>query len=136
MKKLTLTFAIVLGMTLGALAQNNSSTLIQNPYEGDNSKSFFEYMQQLFATEENTEDALAIEYEDSDMLGGGSMLGGGGMFQRGATRDYTLFGDRNGSLLNLPSIHGAEDDQDAPLGSGIAVLTVLGGAYLIGKRRK
>jgi len=130
MKKLTLTFAIVLGMTLGTLAQNNNSTLFQNPYVGDNPQSFFEYLQQLFATEEDMEDALTLEYES------GSMFGGGGLFQRGATRDYTLFGNRNGGLLSLPPIHGAEDDQDTPLGSGIAVLTVLGGAYLIGKRRK
>ena len=129
MKKITLTFAIVLGMTFGALAQNKSSTLFQNPYEGDNSQSFFDYLQELFATEEDTEDALAIENE------GGGMFGGGGMFQRGATRDYTPFNDRTSGLLNLPSIHGAEEDQ-TPLGSGVAVLITLGAAYLVNKKRK
>lgn len=77
MKKLTLTFAIVLGMTLGALAQNNSSTLFQNSNDGD-SQSLFEYLQDLFETEEDATEAFAIENV------GGGMLGGGGMFQRGA----------------------------------------------------
>lgn len=35
----------------------------------------------------------------------------------------------------LPS-HGETGNQDAPLGTGIAVLTTLGVAYLVGKRRK
>ena len=35
----------------------------------------------------------------------------------------------------LPA-HGLSDNQNAPLGSGIAVLTALGAAYLVGKRRK
>ena len=129
MKKIALTFAIVLGMTLGALAQNSSS-LFHNSYDGD-SQSLFEYLQELFVTEEDAEEAFAIENE------GGGMFGGGGMFQRGATRgDFALFRDGNGSLLNLPYNHGLQGDQDTPLGSGIALLTVLGGAYLIGKRRK
>ena len=135
MKKITLTFAIVLGMTFGALAQNNSSTLFQNPYEGDNSQSFFEYLQELFATEEDPEDAFAIENEGGGMFSGGGTFGGGGMFQRGATRDYTPFNDRTSGLLNLPSIHGAEEDQ-TPLGSGVAVLITLGAAYLVNKKRK
>ena len=43
-------------------------------------------------------------------------------------------GNRDGGP-GLPG-HGASGHQDAPLGSGIAVLAALGGAYLIGKRRK
>ena len=38
--------------------------------------------------------------------------------------------------LELPGQHGLDDDQDAPLGSGIAVLMGLGAAYAFGKRRK
>ena len=135
MKKLILTFAIVLGMTFGALAQNNSSTLFQNPYEGDNSQSFFEYLQELFATEEDPEDAFAIENEGGGMFSGGGTFGGGGMFQRGTTRNYTPFSDRTSGLLNLPSVHGSEEDQ-TPLGSGIALFIGLGGAYLVAKKRK
>ena len=84
MKKLTLTFAIVLALALGAMAQQ-----------------------------------------------------GGDLFERGAvleeaSDDYYY---RDGSLI-LPADHGSGNDQDAPLGSGIAVLMGLGAAYLVGKKRK
>ena len=32
--------------------------------------------------------------------------------------------------------HGQGDNQNAPLGSGIAMLTALGAAYLVGKKRR
>lgn len=127
MKKLTLTCAIVLGMALGALAQNNNR-LFQNSYDGD-SQSLFESLQDLFVTEGGAEEAFAFENE------GGGMFGGG-MFQRGAARrDNTMLFSRGG-ILNLPNSHGAEGDQDTPLGSGIALLLGLGGAYLVAKKRK
>ena len=65
---------------------------------------------------------------------------GGGLFQRGIS-DEEYYGAayanqfRDGGTPLLPN-HGESDNMDAPLGTGIAVLTVLGGAYLIGKRRK
>ena len=61
---------------------------------------------------------------------------GGGLFQRGETSDS--HGDRSSSMPLLPTQHGFTDDQnaDGPLGSGIAVLVALGGAYLVGRRRK
>ena len=135
MKKLTLTLALVLGMTLGALAQKSSSTtLSQSPYEVDDSQSFFEYLQQMFIMEEDLVDPYAAEYEGLSNDGG---MFGGGLFQRGAGNDYTMFGgNRNGNLLSLPSVHGAEGDADAPLGGGIALLIGLGGAYLVAKKRK
>jgi len=37
--------------------------------------------------------------------------------------------------LILPGF-GSEDDEDAPLGTGIAIMTALGAAYLVGKKRK
>ena len=44
--------------------------------------------------------------------------------------------DRNGSFIALPGF-GQTDDQDgAPLGSGIAVLLGLGAAYMVGKKHK
>jgi hypothetical protein len=60
---------------------------------------------------------------------------GGGLFGRGL--DGGLFEMDQEALLNLPGF-GEEDDvdADAPLGSGIALLMGLGGAYLVGKRRK
>ena len=58
---------------------------------------------------------------------------GGGLFQRGAEPEKQGVNGTRGP--NLPG-HGEEGDGDAPLGTGIAVLTALGAAYLVGKRRK
>ena len=66
---------------------------------------------------------------------------GGGLFQRGNTpeQEVGIFGkgNRTTTLPALPN-HNLQNDQDAdaPLGTGIAVLAVLGGAYLVGKKRK
>ena len=59
----------------------------------------------------------------------------GGLFQRGATDKNDA--NRVGVFPSLPGQHGLEGNQDgnSPLGTGIAVLTALGAAYLIGKRR-
>ena len=59
-----------------------------------------------------------------------------GLFGMGATFDRG--GDRTPNLPNGGE-HGGTGDGDAgdtPIGSGIAVLTALGAAYLVGKRRK
>ena len=60
----------------------------------------------------------------------------GGLFQRGDSPEKS--GNRDANAPMLPTEHGASTsaDADAPLGTGIAVLAVLGGAYLVGKRRK
>ena len=57
----------------------------------------------------------------------------GGLFQRGDAPTEEQ-GNRSGGP-GLPG-HGSEGHQDAPLGSGIAVLAALGGAYLVAKKRK
>lgn len=57
----------------------------------------------------------------------------GGLFQRGDVPTEEQ-GNRNGSP-GLPG-HGLDGNQDAPLGSGIAVLAALGGAYLVAKKRR
>ena len=59
---------------------------------------------------------------------------GGGVFGRGETNDRTetssnLFGPK------LPN-HGQSTNQNAPLGSGIVLLTACGAAYLVAKKRK
>ena len=64
---------------------------------------------------------------------------GGGLFQRGTADKETtngVYSNRDGG--GMPGIpgHGGSDNADAPLGTGIALLTTLGAAYLIGKRRK
>ena len=69
---------------------------------------------------------------------------GGGLFQRGvADEEFYGMGYFNNGLRTtgtpmLPN-HGQSTNQDgdpAPLGSGIAVLLGLGGAYLVAKKRK
>ena len=71
----------------------------------------------------------------------------GGLFSRGNNAKnggsgYTYFNgtkqtDRDGDTPILP-YHNLATNQDAnaPVGSGIAVLAVLGGAYLVGKKRR
>ena len=65
---------------------------------------------------------------------------GGGLFQRGLIPDEEFYGldYYNIYRLNEPMLpdHGETGNVDAPLGTGIAVLTALGAAYLVGKRRK
>ena len=65
---------------------------------------------------------------------------GGGMFQRGNTseQENAYFNGNRSGMPGLPG-HGETGNQDAnetPLGTGIAVLAVLGGAYLVGKKRR
>ena len=63
----------------------------------------------------------------------------GGLFQRGNTPENTM-GNRDGEggivTPGLPNGHGQSGNQDAPVGSGIAVLLGLGAAYLVGKKRR
>ena len=61
---------------------------------------------------------------------------GGGLFQRGATENTSGMYNRDGNPL-LPD-HGlsANQDANAPLGTGVAIMLGLGAAYLVGKRRK
>lgn len=70
----------------------------------------------------------------------GAMAQGGGLFQRGAEPEYSgTYGNRDGDSPMLPN-HNEPGDQNGnqttPVGTGIAVLTALGGAYLVAKRRK
>ena len=64
----------------------------------------------------------------------------GGLFKRGAdiNDEYSELGmNRNGDAPLLPN-HGLSTNQDGelPLGTGIAVLAALGGAYLVAKKRR
>ena len=64
---------------------------------------------------------------------------GGGLFQRGTSPEMEgMYGNRSTNTPMLPS-HGSSENQNAnelPLGSGIAVLLGLGGAYFLGKKRR
>ena len=61
---------------------------------------------------------------------------GGGLFQRGYVSEEASNPRSGESLLSLPGSHGSNNDAEAPLGNGIAVLAVLGAAYLLDKQRK
>ena len=65
---------------------------------------------------------------------------GGGLFQRGISPEREgLYSARETPSSPMLPNHGLPDNQDAdqlPLGSGIAVLLGLGGAYLVAKKRK
>ncbi len=59
----------------------------------------------------------------------------GGLFQRGAEPRLGETGRPTEGFTPMLPQHGQSGNQAAPLGSGIAVLTALGAAYLVGKRR-
>jgi hypothetical protein len=62
----------------------------------------------------------------------------GGLFQRGAASEPAateLYGIRSEGNPRLPN-HGLADNQDAPLGSGVAVLLGLGAVYMVAKKRR
>ena len=62
----------------------------------------------------------------------------GGLFQRGEATEPTpdaIYGIWEGATPKLPN-HDLSGNQDAPLGSGVALLTALGAAYLVGKKRR
>ena len=68
----------------------------------------------------------------------------GGLFNRASNAKnggsgYSYFrGSKGGNGPATPALpgHGEDTNQSAPLGTGIALLTAFGAAYLIGKRRK
>ena len=62
---------------------------------------------------------------------------GGGLFQRGESNEQTGFMNNrtSGATPALPN-HGLDQNQNAPVGSGIALLLGIGGAYLVAKKRK
>lgn len=64
-----------------------------------------------------------------------SFADGGGLFQRGIEPQQD--GLYREGAINGPSMpgHGSSDNNNAPLGTGIALLTALGAAYLVGKKR-
>ena len=58
---------------------------------------------------------------------------GGGLFLRGSEPS----GSKDGESPAMPGLpgHGETGNQDAPVGTGIAIMTALGAAYLVGKKR-
>lgn len=107
MKKILLTIAIVLTMGLVAGAQQSPNTNNNNNNNSNNSNN---------SNNKNTNtnrDTFFNDWEDID----------NGM-------------DRDVMEPLLPGQHGLDNDVEAPLGSGLLVLTALGGAYLLRRREK
>ena len=69
----------------------------------------------------------------------GSFAQEGGLFgkgpSRGADNGYS-YREGEGSFMGLPTKHGEDGDQGAPLGSGIVALVGFGAAYMIAKKRR
>ena len=59
----------------------------------------------------------------------------GGLLNRGVSFDKQERGGLRGGTPGVPGEFGSDDNQNAPLGGGVAVLLGLGTAYLIGKKR-
>ena len=71
-------------------------------------------------------------------MGLSAMAQDGGLLNRGVSFDKSERGmlkDGESAGIGLPGGHGDENDNPAPLGSGVAVLLGLGAAYLVGKKR-
>lgn len=70
-------------------------------------------------------------------MGLSAMAQDGGLLNRGVSFDKQQKGGlRDGDVTPaLPGGFGHEGHEDAPLGSGVAVMLGLGAAYLIGKKR-
>ena len=134
MKKLALTIAIVLGLGMISFAQGRMSNNEGATTEGTGlfglGVSFF-----------NRDGDVTLftdygEYEEEEELENGDFWysqGGNGLFGLGVG----LFNNREGGFA-FPGLPGfdSEDDEDAPLGCGIALLAGLSAAYLVAKRRK
>ena len=71
-----------------------------------------------------------------------SFADGGGLFQRGTMpeQEVGIFGKGRAAtgtpMLPNHNLPGDQDADEVPMGTGIAVLAVLGGAYLVGKKRR
>lgn len=59
-----------------------------------------------------------------------------GFFSWNGNDEDDIYRDVTTNGLVLPSTHGDIHDYNAPVGSGIAILTLLGAGYAIKRRRK
>ena len=130
MKKLVLTIAILVGLGTTAFAEGNSYASGFFLFNLFNSNEDEEKTTGLFENDEINE----LMWDNVVSAPSNSInYGGGGLFGRGKTMSGTVgSGFREGTGLFLPPVHGADQDQ-TPLGSGIAVLVGLGAAYALKK---
>ena len=81
--------------------------------------------------------AMTSFAQDFTFFGGEMYQEKGGLFNRGDDLfeyDELREGEYDGPMIGFN--HGLEDDQNGPLGSGIAMLLGMGGAYLVAKKRR
>ena len=131
MKKLIVTIAIVLGMGLTMFAQERftgADGVAERNGLFNRSAGLFTDNGELYYYDYDEDEYIAYNnqlqlqlFEEDGFFGIGS-----GFFNRGTMRGNPI----------LPGFGNSDDQGAAPLGSGIAVLTALGAAYLVGKRRK
>lgn len=92
----------------------------------------------LFTKGNNSDDNFAIFHNGQWMSLGA--FAQGGLFQYGSVSDEEYYGagyrEGDGLSLMLPSAHGVNTDQTAPLGSGTLLLAGLGAAYLFREARR
>lgn len=135
MKKIVLTAIILLGVTLGAYAQQYHAT-------GTG------WTLRLFSTVGENEEELGIGlFEDGNNPWDETMEEGtdytairnlgGGLFGRGEQATGVGSGFRTTApLFGFPGSHGNPEDANAPLGSGLLSLIGFGVAYAMKKRRE
>lgn len=139
MKKLVLTIAIAMGMTIASNAQRLGAD-----YDFSGSESLNPYAEYSYG-----EKHMAYSYGDKHYVGSFSynedeendyLTGVGSMrsLRNRMSEDYVeggLFsGTRGGVLPNLPG-HGHSDNQDAPIGGGALLLIGFGAAYALTKKK-
>ena len=82
--------------------------------------------------------AMTSFAQDFTFFGGEMYQEKGGLFNRGDDLfeydEELLREGYDGPMIGFN--HGLEDDQNGPLGSGIAMLLGMGGAYLVAKKRR
>lgn len=76
--------------------------------------------------------AIAIVF----ILGFGASAQKDGFFGWYASDNDTYRISEGGDNFVLPTDHGTGMDQDAPLGTGLLILTAIGGAYAITRRKQ
>ena len=159
MKKLVLTIAIVLGMTFAASAQRAGIDYdySNDNYDGVNIYNYGDmhriedygdnhYVGSHFINDDEKDDILTrfgLNSSISSTSRGTEYYGyegvgyyGGGLFGRGATPTNSM-NALGGSGTPLLPIHGQTENQDAaPLGSGVLLFIGFGAAYALSKRNK
>ena len=132
MKKTIIAIAILLGMGMTTFAQTDYDNA-SGGSKGLFGFGFFDRDEDLALFPEMSEYDREMEdyyYVEPFYNGENGLFGlGNGFFNNRLGEGGTIG-------LSLPGTHGADDDQEGPLGSGIAVLMGLGAAYLVAKKHK